>query len=119
VIVSDSDTYLAKLISPIQEFLDHSLCLKLHPKKVEIRKCRQGVDFLGYVLLPHHIKIRTKTKRKIPKKFRQRIALYKNSQINETALFSTLASYLGVLSHANTYRMSKNLKNMFWFWLKE
>ncbi|OHA46334.1 MAG: hypothetical protein A2541_02700 [Candidatus Taylorbacteria bacterium RIFOXYD2_FULL_36_9] len=119
VIVSNSKTYLEELLTPMQSFLSRHLCLDLHPNKIDLRKCHHGIDFLGYVLLPYHIKVRTKTKRKIPKKLRQRIVLYKNGLINEISLFSTLASYLGVLSHANTYNMSKNLKNLFWFFLKE
>jgi len=119
VIVSSNRNNLAELLSPIRNFLNYKLHLDLHPKKVEIRKYNQGVDFLGYVLLPHHIKVRTKTKRKIPKKIKQRIIAYKDGQIKEVSLFSTLASYCGVLSHANMYEFTKNLKNMFWFWLKE
>ncbi len=119
VIVSCDEAYLKELLLLIREFLNINLRLSLHPKKVEIRKYQRGIDFLGYVLLPHHIKIRTKTKRKIPKKLRQRIVLYKSGQIKEIALFSTLASYLGVLSHADTYIMSRNIKNLFWYWLNE
>ena len=84
-----------------------------------MKKHIQGIDFLGYVILPHHIKLRTKTKRKIPKKIRQSVALYKDGRINEVTMKSSLASYLGVLSHADTYEMTESVKNMFWFWLNE
>ncbi len=119
VIISDDKKYLESLLPPIREFLKTELHLELHPKKVTIRKHNRGIDFLGYVILPHHIKIRTKTKRKIPKKLRQSIALYRNGGISEISLKSSLASYLGVLSHADTYEMSENIRNMFWFWMKE
>ena len=119
VIISDDKMYLESLLPPIREFLKIELHLELHPKKVTLRKHNRGIDFLGYVILPHHIKLRTKTKRKIPKKLRQSIALYRNGGISEISLKSSLASYLGVLSHADTYEMSENTRNMFWFWMKE
>jgi len=119
VIVSDDKVYLEGLLDPIREFLKSKLHLDLHPKKITLKKHIQGVDFLGYVILPHHIKLRTKTKRKIPKKIRQSVTLYKSGQINEVAMKSSLASYLGVLSHANTYEMTESVRNMFWFWLNE
>ncbi|MEI6305056.1 MAG: reverse transcriptase/maturase family protein [Candidatus Taylorbacteria bacterium] len=119
VIISDDNKYLEGLLTPIREFLKTGLHLELHPKKVALRKHNQGIDFLGYVILPHHIKLRTKTKRKIPKKLRQSVVLYRNGGISEISLRSSLASYLGVLSHADTYEMSNNIRNMFWFWMKE
>lgn len=119
VIVSNDKIYLEKLLIPLREFLNQNLRLDLHPKKVELRKHNHGIDFLGYLLLPYHIKVRAKTRRKIPRKLQQRIVLYKNGQIDEKSLFSSLVSYLGVFSHANAYKLSRNLKNMFWFWMHD
>ena len=119
VIISENKIYLESLLPQIREFLKIELHLELHPKKVTLPKHIKGVDFLGYVILPHHIKLRTKTKRKIPKKLRQGVVLYRSGEISEISLKSSLASYLGVLSHANAYETSENIRNMFWFWLKE
>lgn len=119
VIISDDKTYLENILFPIREFLKAELNLELHPKKVILRKHNRGIDFLGYVILPYHIKLRTKTKRKIPKKLHQSIALYRSGVVSEVSVKSSLASYLGVLSHADTFEMSKNIRNMFWFWMKE
>jgi hypothetical protein len=119
VIVSGNREYLESLLSPIKDFLKLRLHLDLHPNKVTLRKHIQGIDFLGYVILPYHIRLRTKTKRKIPKKIRQSVNFYKGGYISEVSMKSSLASYLGVLSHADTFEMSKNVRNMFWFWLNE
>jgi len=119
IIVSTDKVYLENLIPLIQDFLKTKLCLELHPKKVDIVKHIRGVDFLGYVILPKHIKLRTKTKRKIPKKIKERVDRYKQGKITELTLYSSLQSYLGVLSHANAYKLSQELQNKFWFWLNE
>ena len=68
VIVSSDRAYLESLITPIRNFLKTELKLDLHPSKVSIRSWRQGVDFLGYVLLPHAIVVRTKTQKRVHSK---------------------------------------------------
>ena len=119
LIIAEDKDYLLNLLPQLQSFLTEKLKLEIHPKKTVIKKSNQGIDFLGYVILPHHIKLRTKTKRKIPRKIKQRVVLYRQGQINEVTMLSSFASYLGVLSHADTNEMTKRLKNDFWFWLKE
>lgn len=119
VIVAESETYLKNLIAPISFFLSKKLALELHPKKVIIRKFSQGIDFLGYIILPHYQLLRTKTKQRIFKKLKKRFEEYKTGVISAQTLKQSLQSYLGVLSHANTYKLQQELKNQFWFWLCE
>ncbi|MFH1662026.1 MAG: RNA-directed DNA polymerase [Candidatus Falkowbacteria bacterium] len=112
VIINPDPEYLKHLVKLIESFLNTKLNLKLHPKKVEIRKFEQGIDFLGYVVLPRHIVLRTKTKKRMFKKMKIRINEYNNKIITEEQLNQSLQSYLGVLSHANCYKLSKELKNL-------
>ncbi|MEK7390590.1 MAG: RNA-directed DNA polymerase, partial [Patescibacteria group bacterium] len=119
VIISTDKTYLESLLSPIEDFLRSNLFLDLHPKKINLRKHHHGIDFLGYVILPEHIKMRTKTKRKIPRKLRENVRLYKSGAISELTLKSSLHSYMGVISHADAYMFGQDMRNKFWFWLSE
>lgn len=119
VIVSEDMLYLKNLIHEIRSFLSSDLKLELHPKKITIRKFNQGIDFLGYIVLTHYRLVRTKTKRRIFKKLRKRINEYKKGVINRQTLEQSFQSYLGVFSHANTYKLNQELKNQFWFWLNE
>ena len=107
------DGYLPRII----EFLDKKLALALHPNKVSIRKFHQGVDFLGYVNLPHHKLLRSKTKGRIFRKLRMRVREYKSGVITKQTLEQSLQSYLGVLSHANAYELSQELLSQYWFWI--
>ena len=102
VMVSNSQEQLWGWLESIRRFLNQRLHLTLHPRKVIMRKYIQGIDFLGYVQLPDHRVVRTKTKRRIFKKIR----LGATEQV--------LQSYLGVLSHANSFVLSEKLKNEFW-----
>lgn len=98
VIVSQNRAYLENLIALIRNFLKTELQLDLHPSKVSIRSWRQGIDFLGYVLLPHATVVRTKTQKRI------------HSRVNA----ENYSSYLGVCSLANAYRLSQTIRNVVW-----
>lgn len=113
VIISRDREYLLSLISVVSEFLGNVLKLELHPKKVEIISYHKGVDFLGYVVFPHHILIRKKTKKRVIKKLTLRLEQYQEGSIEKKTFLASFQSYLGVLSHANAYKFSENLKNNF------
>jgi len=91
VVLSDSKNYLENLLPKINDFLNESLKLSLHPDKVFIKTIASGVDFLGWVHFPKHRVLRTTTKRRMLKKL-------KDNPKNET-----LQSYLGLLKHGNAY----------------
>ena len=68
VVVSDDLKYLKNLIPTFNYYVYENLKLKVHPLKINIRKFRQGVDFIGYVILPHYRLLRHKTKVRIMRK---------------------------------------------------
>lgn len=119
VIVARNREELAILLDPIRSFLKEHMGLNLHPRKVTIRKYRQGIDFLGYVLLPHYRVLRTRAKRRMVRKLTERIENCKAGRLPPESVEQSLQSYLGVLSHANCYRLSQDLQNQCWFLLQE
>ncbi len=86
VFIHSDRNYLENLIPSIQEFLLHHLKLRLHEGKINMRKYRGGIDFLGYVSFPYHRVLRTRTKRRIFRKIEEK----------------NLPSYLGVLEHCRS-----------------
>ena len=119
VIVDSEEERLEGLITVIQKFLDEELRLNLHPRKIILRTFHSGIDFLGYVLLPHHRSLRTRTKKRMFRKLKIRVASFKAGAGSEASVESSLQSYLGVLSHANAHALSEQLRNQCWFWLKD
>lgn len=113
IIVHPDRNYLEKLISEISEFLKQDLKLDLHPKKVTIRKFRQGVDFLGYVSLPHYKVLRTKTKRRMFKKLNVKRSQLDDGEISRESFEQARQSYLGILSHCSSYKLSQEIKIFF------
>lgn len=109
VILNENKDWLVDLIPKINCFLEDRLQLTLHPKKIVLRKVFQGVDFLGYVVMPHHKVLRTKTKNRTIKKverLRRELFLGKISQEYFNAV---LQSYLGMLKHCHGEKIKKTL----------
>jgi len=111
IIISHDKTYLENLIQPIDNFLKNNLRLNLHPNKIEIRKYSHGVDFLGYIILPHCKLIRKRTLKRILRKFKIKVEDFRSNKISEDSLNQSLQSYLGILLHADAHELGEYLKN--------
>jgi len=118
VILHQNRIILTEYLSAIREFLKRELQLELHPRKTHLRKFSWGVDFLGYIALPYYHIVRTKTKKRIFKKIKENIFLYKKGKLDKKSLDQSLASYFGILKHAHTYKLKQFLQNNIFLWMK-
>ena len=110
VILNINRNYLNNLVPEIDKFLWDTLKLSLHPNKIIIKKYRQGIDFLGYVVFPNHILLRPKTKKRMMRKIKQKIQQFKNGLISEKSFYQTLNSYYGVLIHCNSHKIKEEIE---------
>lgn len=101
LILNKSRAQVFQCLDTLKHFLGNKLKLEIHPQKIVLRKLSWGIDFCGYIVLPHYILPRTKTKRRIMRKVAGR-------KINN----QSIQSYLGYFSHSKTYRLQRNLKNL-------
>lgn len=100
LILSSNPDELLGCFVELNRFLKEELKLRIHPEKVLLRKLSWGIDFVGYVALPHYQLPRRKTVRRI----------FKNvGSSSPEELVKSLPSYLGYLSHANSYGVQKKL----------
>ncbi|MSR85028.1 RNA-directed DNA polymerase [Candidatus Uhrbacteria bacterium] len=102
IILHDDPVALVSLLPSMRFFLQERLALDLHPRKIELRKLKQGIDFLGYVTLSHYRRLRTKTK---DRAFRR---IETDGLSNER-----LQSYLGLLSHCEGYWIKQRLRELY------
>ncbi|HLC44043.1 MAG TPA: reverse transcriptase/maturase family protein [Patescibacteria group bacterium] len=109
VILSRDREHLEKLIPILVDYLDNKLKLTLHPDKIILRKFRQGVDFLGYVVFPHHIILRQKTKQRIIRKIKKNCEMFGDGLIAPETFAQTVQSYLGILRHCRGYGIRKEI----------
>ena len=113
IIISQDKDYLAKLIPQIVSFLQDELRLKIHEEKTTIQKTSQGVDFLGYVVFNKYKLVRTKTRKRISRKFKMKIENYIEGKISKNSLSQSLQSYLGFLCHGESFRIEETFKKNF------
>jgi retron-type reverse transcriptase len=105
VIIHGNRDFLFEIMEKIRNFLHENLLLDLHPKKVEIRPLRRGIDFLGYVILSHMIVLRTRTKKRIIKKINMMRKKVEAGLVSKEKFKSVLTSYLGVISHCRSRKI--------------
>ncbi len=101
VLMSEDRNWLEAQIPRINNFLQRKLRLVLHPQKVSIKTLSSGIDFLGWVHFPDHRVLRATTRRRMTEKIRM------------TRRTETFNSYLGLLSHGNTYKIQKEISRFF------
>lgn len=97
VILDTDKMRLEKLIFDIRKFLNSELRLALHAEKIFIKTIVSGVDLLGWNHFFHYRTLRTATKRRMLRR------------IDGKPSKETIASYLGLLLHGNTYKIAKKL----------
>ena len=90
---------LTALIDPIRDFLSSTLALSIHEDKVSVKTFTSGVDFLGWVHFPDHRVLRSVTKRRM------------FTRLAQTSKEESLQSYLGLLSHGNTQKISHCIRH--------
>lgn len=83
------------LAQQVDAFLLEYLKTQLHPNKVHVRTWTQGVDFLGYILLPEAVIIRPSTARR---------AIHR-------ATVENASSYLGLCANADAYELGRDIRN--------
>jgi hypothetical protein len=110
IILEESEEKLKNIISRISEFLEEKLKLILHPNKIIIRKYQQGIDFLGYVILPYYKVLRTKTRKRMFRKIKKKYELLQQKSISRESFNQSLQSYLGMLKHCNGFKILRKME---------
>jgi retron-type reverse transcriptase len=100
VVMSQDKNWLLIILSELNYFLLQNLKLVLHPDKISIKTLASGIDFLGWVHFPDHRVLRRATRRR----------MFKNIERQEKRR-ETIASYLGLINHGNTYKLKIQILN--------
>jgi len=101
VIFSPDRTWLLGIIPMIRDFLKDNLRLDIHPNKISIGTVASGIDYLGWVNFPNYRVLRTTTKKRM---FR--------GIIQKEGKLETVQSYLGLISHGNSYKLKKRIDTL-------
>ncbi len=101
--------FLESKIKLIKEFLSENLTLLLPDDKISFRKLDWGIDFLGYIILPEGVLMRTKTRKRMVKKIRSKMADYRNGRISFNKAAQTINSYFGTLKHCSSFKLRQKI----------
>ena len=99
VIIHNDRKYLEEIVLKIENFLEISLDLQLNKNKIFIQKWHQGIDFLGYVIFPYFIVLRTKTKKRMIRNIKIAKEKYLKKEIDFKKLEAISNSYIAILKH--------------------
>jgi RNA-directed DNA polymerase len=139
VLLGDDPEVLMGQRQAISQFLGERLGLQLHPSKMVLQRCNQGVDFLGSIVFPHHSLTRQRSVRAL----RRRLSWFKYLLSSQTErpvpappmgswqrwlalheafvapgvpspallqrMLATINSYYGFFVHAHTFRLRKHI----------
>lgn len=99
IILASTSQELHQLRVEIQNYLREYLRLELKHNYQVFPVAKRGIDFVGYVIFPTHVRIRKRIKQNCARKMKKS----KNP--------ATIASYKGLFKHANCTNLTKKLFN--------
>jgi len=126
VMLSDSKAQLLDWRKQISEFMESHLKLELNPKKTFIQPISHGIDFCQYRIFPDHIRLKKATALRMKRRLKQIQEQYAQGKIDLERAQRTVTSYMGLLSHCDSYQLRKTIFGDYsdtewtegWFYLK-
>jgi retron-type reverse transcriptase len=105
---SNNYEQLAQIRNILTESLDQ-LRLKIHPIKNQLFETRHGATFVGFRVLPTHIRVCTANLRMGRRRLRYYLKQYRHNQIDELAIRRSLNSWLAHVAHADSYQLRSKI----------
>ena len=100
-VVSTDKAWLLSLVPDVQRFLSERLGLSLHMGKLIVTDIKYGVEFLGAFVKPYRTYASNDCLRRMERNIRNM------STKDDDAVYRSVNSFLGVLSHHKTYRIRR------------
>jgi hypothetical protein len=86
-----------------------ALRLRAHPIKTQIRRCRDGPSFVGFVVRPGRIRVRNHNFRRGRRRLRLQTAAVAVGVLSPAAARASLQSWNAHLAHGQTWRLRRRL----------
>jgi retron-type reverse transcriptase len=110
IILHDDKKWLHSLIPPIEEKLAE-LELKLHEKKRNVFPVSEGCDFMGYRIWRDHRRIRPSNGYRFQRRLKAKARDYKKGLIDWGDAHSSIMTWIGHASHADTWGLRRAIFN--------
>jgi RNA-directed DNA polymerase len=109
LILDEDKARLEVYLKEIERFVNEKLALKLHENKTIFGKFSQGIEFVGYKVLPHYNTVKRGLKNRMLEKMAERKSLLANQKIGIWKYYETLNSYLGWLKHGHNHKLKNKI----------
>lgn len=101
-----------RVFAAVSAFLWDELALDISPKS-RIQKATAPVEFVGYLLTPHGIRMRKKTTRHIKRALKHVMSAFAYGAISYDAAMESAICYIGMCKHCNGYNMLRWIEEHF------
>lgn len=101
-----------RIFEQIKTFLREELLLDISPKS-RIQKATAPVEFVGYMLTPHGIRMRKKTTRHIKRSLKHVMTAYAAGAISFESAMESAICYIGMCKHCNGHNMLRWIQDHF------
>jgi retron-type reverse transcriptase len=105
---SDDRQVLVDAKPQIEDYLA-TLRLKLHPHKTQLQPTCEGMNFLGFRVLPDRLRVRNDNLRKGRRRLKELETAYFDGKIAKEEVEQSLQSWFAHLAHADTWRLRQQI----------
>lgn len=112
VVIGGDKRHLWEVKKEIEGFLADKLDLRLNDK-TGVWPISQGIDFLGYRIWPTHRLVRKSSIKRMKRKLKAFQRKFRGGRISLDKINATIQSWLGHVSHANSYNLRRKLLENF------
>jgi len=112
ILIHHDKQYLLSLINTMKTFLQETLHLTLHPKKIYFQHFSKGVKFLGGYIKPYIMFVDKRTKGnfyKLVRLINSEFITKKDDEAYLLNLRSSINSYLGTMIHFSSYKLRTHI----------
>lgn len=94
------------IYADIESFLGRKLHLDISPKS-RIQKATDPIEFVGYLITPHGMRMRKKTTKHMKKSLKHIMESYANGVIDYDKAMESAICYIGMCKHCNGHNMRR------------
>ena len=107
-VLHDDKVWLAELRARIEALLAEQR-LRLHPRKRQVMRCRDGVDFLGYRVFPDFRRLRNDNGQRFARRLRGFAAAYAEGRMDWRDFDPSVQAWIGHARHGDTLGLRRRL----------
>lgn len=112
LLVHDNKQQLHRWKAQITTFLNDELCLSVHPRKTRLFPASSGVEFVGYRIWRHRIRVRSSSLKLMKHRWRRLLKDYQRGSLGTEELREVFYSWVAHLQHGSPRETNKLIRKL-------